>query len=583
MSLIVLLSTLLLLGLAYQRYVRRIDREILWRDPARPTPALRRADGVEFLPTRAARLYAFQFKAITLEPILGAVVAVQFGWLAALLWLLVGVVFFGWVQDYATTMMGMRNGGTSLGALAEKYVSPHARRALLAFLYLYLILTLSGLAVILSPVLAKENVPFSLLGIVLAGVLAGQMTHRWRLGARLTTILSLGVAMIGVWIGTSTGAQNLVEAVNRLGSGVIFHHPLGYGVINAAGLFWLGLILGFCYLGATLPLWRFTQPLNITAAWLILLGMGAAIGGIVIATFTGSVKTAFEIPPLIRGSQPNLGPLWPILFITLSGGAVSGWQALVSTYGTSRQLWKESEALPVTAGAAFTQAVLVVLVIIFAAALGVSAHLFNPAQGYRLVAGSASVFANGMSQFLSAAGIPSAWGSALAILFLALVSLTTLPLVLRYCRIIGAELFGERFPAFEDPRRGAFIALALVLPLTLSGFWQWLWPLFGGANLLLSGFALLLASVWLRGQGKPYRWTFWPAMFAYITGVGALLYTTIYQALYKDIILAGEQQTPGAALGNLVSAIFGIYFLSVMLSLCAEGMRAFDTARKSGV
>jgi len=324
-----------------------------------------------------------------------------------------------------------------------------------------------------------------------------------------------------------------------------------------------------CYLGTTLPLWRFTQPFMITSAWLILLAMGATMGGILVATVSGSPGTGFEIPPLIASSQPNLGPLWPILFITLSGGAVSGWQALVATFGTSRQLWKESDALPVTAGATFTQAVLVALVIIFAASLGVSAHLFDPAQGYRLVAGPASVFANGMSQFLGAVGVSPARGNALAILFLALLSLTTLPLLLRYSHLIGAELFG-RIAAFQDRRRGTLIPLALVLLLALSGLWQWSWPLFGGINLLLSGFALLFVSLWLKKQTKPYYWTLVPGILASLTAFAALFYTALYTALYKNILLAGSQThavSSGGLIGNFITASLGVYFLYFGIAL----------------
>ncbi len=572
----------------YKYYAKTMDQTVLEANPKRATPAVMYNDGVDFMPASASVLFGYQFKSIAaLGPIVGPIVGVQYGWLPAVAWLLIGVFFIGWVQDYASAMLAMRNDGLTMGGLAYKFISPRARKLLLTFLYIYLLLIMGAFGALIAPLLAKPNVPIGFLWLVLMGVLAGQMTYRWRMDIGLTTVITVVLAFVGIYVGTLPWAQNLVTAINKLAgdpeTGVLFTRPLGYGDMTWANFFWAIVMLAFCYLGSVLPIWRFAQPVNYTSFWFVLFSIVASVLGLVVATFTGAVNTSFEIPAFVTAFQPHLGPIWPLLFVTISCGAISGWHSLVSTSGTARQLEKETDALPVAGGAMFTEAVLGVLSVIFAVTIGVAAGKYDPAQGYKLVAGAAGVFAVGMSKFMAVIGVPETLGGSIAMIFLVVMALTVMQLVLRFMRVASAELLGDRMPAFKNPHFGTLVAVLLTLFLVVFGFWQWIWALFGGSNQLFAGISLLLISIWLARQNKPSGWSFWPGIFMYITTLAALLYVAVYNALYKGIYLtiqSGEAQT-GFILGNLITAGFGLYMTYAAVMLFIDGVRSFNAAKAS--
>lgn len=583
MALASLIVTIVIVYLGYRFYASRVDKNIIQADPNRATPAKMYNDGVDFMPASASVLFGYQFKSIAaLGPIVGPIAAAQFGWLPAVLWLVIGVFFIGWVQDYASAMLAMRSEGMTMGGLSYKLISPRARGLLLSFLYIYLLLIMGAFGAIIAPLLAGQTVALGFLLLVVAGVLAGQMTYRWRVDLMVTTVVTVLLALIGIYLGTTNAAQGIVGWINGLAgnpeTGVLFSRPLGYGDMTWAAFFWAIVMLGFCYLGSVLPIWRFAQPVNYTSFWFVFLGIIGSIIGIAIATFSGAVNTTFEIPAFVTAFQPHLGPIWPILFVTISCGAVSGWHSLVSTSGTARQLEKETDALPVGAGAMFTEAVLAVLSVVFAATIGVAAGMYDPSQNFRLVAGAAGVFAGGMAQFLNVIGIPTALGGAIGAVFLTVMALTVMQLVLRFMRVASAELLGDRIPAFKNAHFGTLIAVALTLFIIVFGFWQWIWVLFGGSNQLFAGMALLLVSIWLAQQAKPFNWAFWPGMFMYVTTVGALLYTSVYNALWVGIIQATDLSV-GFLIGNLISAGFGLYMVIAAVILFIDGVRAFNKAR----
>jgi carbon starvation protein len=299
-------------------------------------------------------------------------------------------------------------------------------------------------------------------------------------------------------------------------------------------------------------------------------------------TLNGSINSEFEIPPLVTTYQPNLGPIWPILFVTLSSGAISGWHALVTTFSTSRQVEKEPLAMPITTGSMFGETIMVAVVIIFAATFGVSSGTFNPETGYSLSAGPASVFAHGMAKTLSTIGFLESTSGTFSAIFLTLMGLTVLQLVLRIARMVSTDLFSERIPALRNPKISTLFVLLLTLLIILFGFWQWLWVLFAGANQLIAGLVLLLASTWLAKQGRSYQWTLWPAVFLFVTALAALFYSSMYQALFQQI-MSRPEINPTSFLGSLITVIFGILFMGAGSYLFSTGWHAFSQARTSTV
>ncbi|MDQ7843552.1 MAG: carbon starvation CstA family protein [Armatimonadota bacterium] len=581
MAALMLVATIIIVWLGYRLYAARMDRLVLQPDPHRATPARLYQDGVDFMPASGSVLFGYQFKSIAaLGPIVGPIVAAQWGWLPALLWLILGVLFIGWVQDYSSAMMAMRHEGLTMGGLSYKLISPRARNILLSFLYFYLLLIMGAFGSIVAGLMANPKVPIGFIIVTLAGVLAGHMTYRLKRDLVTTTIVTVVIAFVGVWLGQTGPLSRIVEWFNGLaGSTVVIadkevknvFYMTPYGPMTWGVWIWGILALVFCYLGSVLPIWRFAQPVNYVSFWLVIVGIVGSIVGILISwpgfgdfpAFTGFNAVGVLAPGVAT-------PLWPILFVTIACGAISGWHSLVTTSGTSRQLEKETDTLPVTAGAMYTEAVLAVLALTFAVAG------FGSFAGYKevLARGGGAVFAGGMAKFLNVLGISTSFGAAFGSIFLCIMALTVMQLVLRFMRVASAELVGERFPAFRNPHFGSIVGILFTLLILWTGFWARIWILFGGSNQLFAGLALMLVSIWLANQGKTYRWVAYPAAFMYITTVAALLVTgwVSLQAAFKPGLAAAF------VFGNLVAAIiaFALVILAVVLAL--DGVRSFSKA-----
>ncbi len=577
-----LIATVIIVWLGYRFYASRIDRVVLQADPNRATPAKLYQDGVDFMPATGSVLFGYQFKSIAaLGPIVGPIVAAQWGWLPALLWLILGVFFIGWVQDYTTSMMAMRSEGMTMGGLSYKLVSPRARSVLLSFLYFYLLLIMGAFGAIVAGLMANPKVPIGFIIVTLAGILAGHMTYKLKRDLVTTTIVTVVVAFLGVWIGQTGAVSGIVQWFNSL---VGFTATVGgkevknilyltpYGPMTWGVWIWGILALVFCYLGSVLPIWRFAQPVNYVSFWLVIAGVVGSVIGILLTwpsfgdfpAYTGFYATGVLAPGVPA-------PLWPIIFVTIACGAISGWHSLVTTSGTSRQLERETDALPVTAGAMYTEAVLAVLSLTFAVTA------FGGFAGFKevLARGGGAVFAGGMAKFLNVLGIPTDFGAAFGSIFLCIMALTVMQLVLRFMRIASAELVGERVPAFRNPHFGSIVGILFTLLILWTGFWARIWILFGGSNQLFAGLALMLVSIWLANQGKAYQWVAYPAVFMYVTTVAALLVTgwVSLQAAF----------TPGLALafvfGNLVAAIIAFALVILAVLLAVDGVRSFQRAR----
>ncbi len=572
MGTVVIVATIVAVWLGYKFYAAKIDRSVIQADPAKATPAKLYNDGVDFMPASASVLFGYQFKSIAaLGPIVGPIIAVQWGWLPAVLWLVLGVFFVGWVQDYTAAMLAMRNEGMTMGGLSYKLISPRARTILLSFLYFYLLLIMGAFGAIVAGIFANPNVPFGFIILTLAGVLAGQMTYKWRKDLLMTTMVTVGIAIVGIWLGTTEPFRAIVDAINGgKDSFLVWSTP--YGPMKWSVLFWGVVALGFCYLGSVLPIWRFAQPVNYVSFWLVLMGIVGSIVGIFIRmpsfgdfpAFTG-----FMVKGIIAPGFDT--PLWPILFVTIACGACSGWHSLVSTSGTARQLEKETDTLPVGAGAMYTECVLGVLSTVFAVTA------FGSFAGYKtqLAKGAGAVFAGGMAEYLSVLGVPKAFGGAFGASFLIIMALTVMQLVLRFMRVASAELVGDAIPAFKNVHFGTIVGILLTLMILWTGFWSRIWILFGGSNQLFAGLALVLITIWLAQSGKAYQWAMWPAVFMYVTTVAALIVTAVvsFQAAF----------TPGLKaafiFGNLVAAAIGFVLVILSLILAWDALQAFSKAR----
>jgi len=570
MGSLVIAATIVAVWLGYKFYASSIDRSVLQTDPNKATPAKLYNDGVDFMPASSSVLFGYQFKSIAaLGPIVGPIIAVQWGWLPAVLWLVLGVFFVGWVQDYTAALLAMRNDGLTMGGLSYKLISPRARTILLSFLYFYLLLIMGAFGAIVAGIFANPKVAFGFIILTLAGVLAGQMTYKWRKDLVMTTLVTVAIAIVGIWLGTREPFLSVVNWINAL---KLVEYQTPYGPMTWPVWFWGIVALGFCYLGSVLPIWRFAQPVNYVSFWLVLMGIVGAIIGIFIRmpsygdfpAFTGFMAKGIIAPGWDT-------PLWPILFVTIACGACSGWHSLVSTSGTARQLEKETDALPVGAGAMYTECVLGVLSVTFAVTA------FGSFAGYKaqLAKGAGAVFAGGMAEYLNVLGVPKDFGAAFGASFLIIMALTVMQLVLRFMRVASAELVGEAIPAFKNAHFGSIFGILLTLVIIWTGFWSRIWILFGGSNQLFAGLALVLITIWLAQSGKAYRWAMWPAIFMYVTTVAALVVTA-----WVSFQAALDPNLRGAfVFGNLVAAAIGFVLVILSLILAYDAIQAFGRAR----
>lgn len=535
----------------YRWYAGYIDRKVVESDPNKVTPAKMFMDGVDFMPTSKNVLFGYQFKSIAgAGPVVGAIIALQWGWLPALLWLFLGVLFIGWVHDYISGIVAMRSDGLSLGGLSYKLISPRARTILLSFVYFYLLLLAGAFGGVIAGALIKlPSGPLAVLILGVAGALAGQMLYRWRVNILVMTAICVALALVGIKIGE------------------MFPAPVLIGSLAQSKLTWGIFAVAFCYISAVLPIWRFALPLNYVAFYIVMLGL---IGGI-IGIFVGLPPVD---APVFTQFTIGIGPLWPILFVTIACGACSGWHAMVTTSGTCRQLESECDAKPVLAGSMFTEMVLGVVALMTAGA----AMTFTQYKDLMKAGGPGAVFATGLSNLLNIVGLPIPYGKTMATVIIIILAITVMQLVLRFMKIATVELVGDQLPIMRNGPVATFVAAALVLLLIQTGWWQYLWILFGGANQLLASLALLVASLWLLSQGKKALFTLIPMWFMFVTTIAALLYTS-YSLLTK---VASGQVKGEAMIGNGLMGIVALFLVIAACFLLADGIKALKRYREPG-
>jgi carbon starvation protein len=562
-SFLVLIVGALGIGIGYAWYGRRIDRDIVQPDPNKATPARMYMDGVDFTPASRNVLFGYQFKSVAaLAPLTGPIIAVQWGWLPALAWIILGVFFIGWVQDYGAMIMGVRREGDTMGALSYKLISPRARNILMIFIYFYLLLIMGAFGnAVGKTLMVNPKVPFGMIAVVLMGVLAGQMTYKWKQDIIVTTIVTVVLTFVGIWISTLPFMANIFSGLYGLPDS-----PTVFLGNTQAQIFGTLLMIIFCYLGAVLPIWSFAQPVNYISFWIVLLGMvGGVLGLLIWHPGMGDFPayTQFTIAS---------GPLWPMLFVTIACGAISGWHSLVSTSGTARQLEKETDALPVGGGAMFLEAAFAVIAFLTATVA------FGGFQGYQDAGGAGAalaVFAGGLAKFLGVIGIPESFGTAYGSVFLTIMALTIMQLVVRFMRVASSELLGDQIPAMKNVHVGTIVALLLTLLFVWIIPWLAIWGAFGASNQLMAGLALLLIALWLKAEGRKNAWALYPSYFMIVTDMAALIYLA-----YVNIRKLGAAGTAQGFIAALLLAIIAVVLIVAAGFLIADGWKALQAPRK---
>ena len=569
--------------LAYTLYARRIDRRVIQSDPKRATPATLYMDGVDFMPTNRNILFGYHFKSIAAAgPIIGAIVAASlWGWLPAIIWLILGVSFIGWASDYSAIVISVRNDGNSLSAIAHKLVSPRTRTVLFVFIFFYLLLVAGAFVGIMATVLESQpKTQFGVIVLTAMGLLLGQMLYRWRTGLVGATVLTVGITMLAILAGgwSEGGFRALNAGLNNLTGGapiVTYFDPMLAGFKGAEAkimpslLFWALAICAFCYAGSVLPIWRMAQPVVYVGFWITATAMFLGLLGAAVAGFVKPEVAQFVIPAF-RGWNPQLGPsgmmpLWPMLFVTIACGAISGWHALFGAVGTARQIENEADMLPVGGGSMLTEFLLALLALL-AVAVG--------AKGAPVAA-----FATGLGGFISVWGVPIQYATSLAFAAFIVIVLVVTQLLFRVMRVTLSEWLGDVIPPVRNQHVASLVSIALAILLVLTGTWVYLWQLFGGANQLMAALSLLLVTVWLASVGKNWLYAGLPAVFMYVTTIAALLVTAynIYFNVYQPNMAAGRM-VPVVGSGLMVLVALLLVAAAIMIGI--DGWRAFQRYRR---
>jgi carbon starvation protein len=403
------------------------------------------------------------------------------------------------------------------------------------------------------------------------------------------------------------GINNLINGVNGGKALYTVTDPtksdprLGATIVNAEGkvvlkyvdpngaikmlpsfVFWCVFLFVFSYLGTILPIWRFAQPVNYIGFWVTFLtigfsALGAIVGGILglfgnaealkAITFQTAVFRSWMPVQQVPGQAvAAIQPIWPMLFVTIACGAISGWHALFGSIGTARQLEYETDALPVGGGAMFSENTLALLSLIAVSIAG---------------GAGGGAFAAGVGKLLglvSFGAIPTAYGTALGFGAFVIIVLTVVQLVFRLMRVTLSEWLGEAWVGFKNPHVAAIVSMVATLGLVMSGTWIYLWQLFGASNQLMAALSLLIVTLWLRSIGRNPAYALYPMIFMYVTTMAGTLITAynLYASILSNPRIASQ---PINLIGAVAMIIVAFLLFGASLLIARDAWASWQRMR----
>jgi carbon starvation protein len=522
-----------LLILAYRWYPRYIGR-VFKEDDTRATPCETKADGTDYVKSRTHVVFGHHFATIAgAGPIVGPTLALAYGWQPVWLWLVIGGIFFGAMHDMTSMFVSAREGGKSIGAIARTTLGPLGYLLNLTVLIfvlaivnaIFLNLSITALTS-LYPLEALHLDPTqSMLGTVDINGVANA-----RIGGIATTsvfLITLFAPVLGVLIRKdqiSTGNAYLVASVTCVLSVIAgFLWP-----ITLSGEFWRYLMTFYILLACALPVWLVLQPRDFTNVQILYGGMLLLFVSAIIAGFKGASIQAPGMD-LATGQAALRAPLWPILFITVACGAISGFHSLVASGTTVKQIPKESDIRRIGYGAMVTETFFAVLVLVAVGSMLSQSEYLSVVYPPGVATNPVLGFALGAGRLINLAipFIPVAIAVVFGILMLEGFVVTTLDSSVRLCRYLIQEawdvMFAGNAPAWtRNALINSTIAVGLMLVFSLSGTVRQMWPIFGAGNQLIGALALTTVSVWLAQRARQTTFAVVPAGFMILTTCAAL-------------------------------------------------------------
>lgn len=550
-GILMMVIAIAVLGGAYLIYGRYLAKK--WGiDENAKTPAYELEDGVDYVPADTNVVFGHQFASIAgAGPINGPIQAAIFGWVPVLLWILVGGVFFGAVQDFASMYASVKNKGRTIGYIIEEYIGKLGKKLFLAFCWLFCILVIAAFADVVAGT-------FNGFQLDEAGAVVGKIAANGSVAT--TSILFiieavilgciLKYAKLPKWLNTAIAIIMLVGAVAL---GLAFPMFVSRGV-------WHIIIFAYVLIACVVPVWALLQPRDYLNSYLLVFMIVAAIVGIFIANPSCNLNA-------FNGFVVDGQYMFPILFVTIACGAVSGFHSLVSSGTASKQIKNEKNMLPVSFGAMLMESMLAVIALIAVASF---ASGEAAAQGLTT---QPQIFAGAIANFLTAAGLPYNLVFTLINLAVSAFALTSLDSVARVGRLSFQEFFMDEDTDEENMSPvlkvvtnkyfSTIITLVLAYLLAKVGYAE-IWPLFGSANQLLSVLALVACAVFLKKTNRQGA-MLWIPMFFMMAVTFSALGLTIFK-LSKTFL------TTGLTLGNTLQLIFAILLLILGVIVAIQGI-----------
>ncbi len=547
-GILMMVIAIVVLGGAYLLYGRYLQNK--WGiDPNAKTPAYEMEDGVDYVPADTNVVFGHQFASIAgAGPINGPIQAAIFGWLPVLLWVLIGGVFFGAVQDFASMYASVKNKGRTIGFIIEEYIGRVGKKLFLAFCWLFCILVIAAFADVVAgtfngfnietgaKVAANGSVAMTSIIFIVEAVALGMLLKYGKLNKWVNTAIAIALLIFAVVVGLKCPVYLSREV-------------------------WHIIIFAYVLVACVAPVWALLQPRDYLNSYLLIFMIVGAIIGVFVANPSCNL-VAFN------GFNVDGQYLFPILFVTIACGAVSGFHSLVSSGTASKQIKNEKNMLPVSFGAMLMESMLAVIALI-----AVASFATGEAAKQGLVT-QPQIFAGAIANFLSVAGLPHQLVFTLINLAVSAFALTSLDSVARVGRLSFQEFFidddtdMDNLNPFMKVVTNKYFAtiLTLVLSYLLAkvGYAE-IWPLFGSANQLLSVLALVACAVFLK-KTKRQGAMLWIPMFFMM----AVTFTALGMTIYR---LGGQLFTTGLTFGMTLQLIFAVLLLCLGVIVAIQGVK----------
>ena len=555
-TLVIVLIAAVCLVCAYAGYGRWIARK--WGiDPNAKTPAVRLEDGKDYVPTNGWTVFSHQFSSIAgAGPVTGAIQAAAFGWLPVLLWILLGGIFFGAVTDFGALYASVKNDGKSMGLLIEKYIGKTGRKLFLVFSWLFCGLVVAAFADMVAGTFNAYDTDGALAAVAQTNGAAGSISLFFIAFAIVFGLLQRKCHFKG-W---KEAAVALVCTVVSLALGMTAPLILGKDA-------WLYITFVYIFFTAVLPMWLLKQPRDAMTTFMFAGMILGAVVGILVAhpTMNLPVYTGFH--------SDSLGDLFPILFVTVACGAVSGFHSLVSSGTSSKTIENEKDMLKVGYGAMVTESLLAVLALCVAGAAAAADG--TPAAGTPF-----QIFSSGVAGFFEMFGVPVYVAQCFMTMCVSALALTSLDAVSRIGRMSWQELFSVDDMEHAAPWRkflcntyvSTVITLVYVFILAKIGYSN-IWPLFGSANQLLSALVLATLCVFLKVTGRSNKMLFPPLI---------IMLCVTFTALVQRLIAMVQAYVAGSATFWVegLQLIIAVLLIALGLTIVVNSLRAYLAAQK---